>query len=47
MRLASQVDGPGVYAMWNDLLYGEVALYRTTKTGAFARSAGARRRKTS
>lgn len=35
MRLASQVGGPGVYAMWNDLLYGEVALYRTTKTGAF------------
>ncbi|MBI2753776.1 MAG: hypothetical protein HYX46_09735 [Betaproteobacteria bacterium] len=35
MRLAGQVGGPGVYAMWNDLLYGELALYRTTKTGAF------------
>lgn len=35
MRLASQVGGPGVYAMWNDLLYGELALYRTTKKGAF------------
>ncbi len=35
MRLAGRVCGPGVYAMWNDLLYGELALYRTTKTGAF------------
>ncbi|MFY9314564.1 MAG: cytochrome C [Burkholderiales bacterium] len=35
MRLAGRVGGPGVYAMWNNTLYGEVALYRTTKTGAF------------
>ena len=35
MRLAGRVGGPGVYAMWNDTLYGEIALYRTTKTGAF------------
>lgn len=34
MRLAGRVGGPSVYAMWNDLLYGELALYRTTKTGA-------------
>lgn len=35
MRLAGQVGGPGVYAMWDDLLYVELALYRTTKTGIF------------
>lgn len=35
MRLAGRVGGPGVYAIWNDLLYGEIALYRTTKTGVF------------
>ena len=35
MRLAGRVGGPGVYAMWNNLLYGELALYRTTKTGVF------------
>ena len=35
MRLGGRVGGPGGYAMWNDLLYGELALYRTTKTGAF------------
>ena len=34
-RLAGRVGGPGVYAMWNDLLYGDLALYRTTKTGVF------------
>ena len=33
MTLASKVGGPGVYAMWNDLLYGEIAVYRTNKTG--------------
>lgn len=33
MRLAGRVGGPGVYAIWNDLLYGELALYRTTKNG--------------
>lgn len=35
MRLAGRVGGPGVYALWNDVLYGELALYRTTKTGVF------------
>lgn len=35
MRLAGRVGGPGVYALWNDLLYGELALYRTTKNGVF------------
>lgn len=35
MRLAGRVGGPGVYAMWNNTLYGELALYRTTKTGVF------------
>lgn len=33
MRLAGRVGGPGMYALWNDLLYGELALYRTTKNG--------------
>ena len=35
MRLAGRVGGPGVYALWNNLLYAELALYRTTKTGVF------------
>ena len=35
MRLGGRVGGPGVYALWNDLLYGELALYRTTKNGVF------------
>ena len=35
MTLASKVGGPGVYGMWNDLLYGEFAMYRTNKTGIF------------
>ena len=33
MTLASKVGGPGVYAMWNDLLYGEFAIYRNNKSG--------------
>ena len=35
MTLASQVGGVGLYGMWNDLIYAEVATYRTAKTGAF------------
>ena len=35
MTLASKVGGPGVYGLWNDLVYGEFALYRSNKTGAF------------
>lgn len=35
MTLASQVGGVGVYALWNDALYGEIAVYRTAKRGAF------------
>lgn len=35
MTLGSKVAGPGVYGMWNNLLYGEFALYRTNKTGIF------------
>ncbi len=35
MTLASKVGGPGAYALWNELLYGEVAFYRTNKTGVF------------
>jgi hypothetical protein len=31
--LAQQVGGIGAYAYWNDLLYGEVAVYRTAKNG--------------
>ncbi len=34
MTLASQVGGVGVYGLWDNLLYGEVALYRTADTGA-------------
>lgn len=34
MTLMGQVGGPGVYALWDGLLYGEFALYRTTKSGA-------------
>ncbi|MHB1233964.1 MAG: cytochrome C [Burkholderiales bacterium] len=33
MTLASQVGGLGVYGLWNNLLYGEISLYRTAKTG--------------
>jgi len=35
MNLASQVGGVGAYALWDDLVYAEFALYRTTNTGAF------------
>lgn len=35
VTLASKVGGPEVYAMWNHLLYGEIAVYRTNKTGIF------------
>ncbi len=35
MTLASKVGGPGVYVMWSDLLYAEVAAYRTSRTGIF------------
>lgn len=33
--LASQVGGAGVYGLWNDLLYAELALYRTAERGLF------------
>ena len=35
MTLASQVGGVGVYGLWNNLLYAEVNLYRTAKSGFF------------
>ncbi|MCX7172135.1 MAG: hypothetical protein NTY41_18160 [Proteobacteria bacterium] len=35
MTLASKVSGIGAYGMWDDLVYVEVANYRTAKTGAF------------
>jgi hypothetical protein len=35
MTLASKVSGIGVYGMWDDLIYAEVANYRTAKTWAF------------
>ncbi|MFA7270549.1 MAG: hypothetical protein WC073_14515 [Sterolibacterium sp.] len=35
MTLASKVSGVGAYGMWDDLVYVEVANYRTAKTGAF------------
>jgi len=31
--LAQQVGGIGVYGFWNDLIYGEVALYRSNQKG--------------
>lgn len=31
--LAQQVGGIGVYAFWNNLIYGEFSLYRTNQTG--------------
>ena len=34
MALMAKVAGPGVYALYNDWLYAEVAAYRTTNTGA-------------
>ncbi|MDT3706210.1 MAG: hypothetical protein ROZ09_05245 [Thiobacillus sp.] len=33
--LASQVGGVGVYGLWNDLLYAELAFYRTADSGVF------------
>lgn len=33
MQLAAQVGGLGVYAMWNDRVYAEIAGYRTAATG--------------
>lgn len=35
MTLASQVGGVGLYGMWNNLIYVEVANYRSAKSGAF------------
>lgn len=35
LRLAGQVAGPSVYALWNNLLYGELGLYRNTLNGPF------------
>lgn len=35
MTLASQVGGVGAYALWDNLLYGEVALYHTARRGLF------------
>lgn len=31
--LAQQVGGIGAYGYWNDLVYGEVSVYRTTRNG--------------
>jgi hypothetical protein len=31
--LAQQVGGIGMYAFWNNLVYGEVSVYRTNRTG--------------
>lgn len=33
MTLASKVGGPGVYALWNQLVYGEFAIYRNNRNG--------------
>lgn len=35
LRLAGQVAGPSVYALWNNLIYAELGLYRNTLRGAF------------
>ena len=35
MTLASKVAGVGVYGWWNDMLYVELANYRSARTGAF------------
>jgi hypothetical protein len=35
MSLASQVGGIGVYALWDNLLYAEVDLYRSARHGLF------------
>lgn len=34
MALMAKVAGPGVYALYDDWLYAEAAVYRTTQTGA-------------
>lgn len=34
MRLASQVAGLGAYALWNELVYAEFAMYRTPRKGS-------------
>ena len=36
MTLASQVGGVGAYGLWDNLLYAEVALYRTARKGIFS-----------
>lgn len=33
MALATQAAGPGLYGFWNNMLYGEVGVYRSTRTG--------------
>ncbi len=35
MTLASQVGGIGIYGLWDDLVYAEVAAYRTARRSAF------------
>lgn len=35
MTLASKVAGVGLYGLWDDLVYGELANYRTARRGAF------------
>lgn len=35
MTLSSQVGGVTAYALWDDLVYGEVGAYRTAKSGPF------------
>lgn len=35
MTLASKVGGISVYGLWDDLIYAELASYRTAKNGAF------------
>lgn len=35
MTLVGKVGGPGIYVMWSNLLYAEVAAYRTSRTGVF------------
>lgn len=34
MSLASKVAGVGLYALWDDLVYAEIANYRSARTGA-------------
>lgn len=35
MALASKVAGVGLYGLWNDLVYAEIAAYRSARTGPF------------